>query len=300
MNTNILLESGTGELEVLEFIIGNKHYAINVIKVKEVLEVDNLTRLPQSHPFVAGLILCRDEIITLVDLKRILDGEMSKGKNFKTIVCEFNRVKVAFNVDSIVGIHRIGWDKIIKPDDISINSLVIGNILLNNKIILLLDFEKIVTDINPSTGISEERVAKVEYKDRTGIKLVLADDSALIRKLLKDTLYKAGFKDLTFFDDGKQALDYLKKLADKKGERFIEDVQVLISDIEMPQMDGHTLIRKIKEDDVLRKLPAVIFSSLITADLRHKGEAVGAEAQLSKPDIGELVSTIDGLISDLY
>ena len=183
-----------------------------------------------------------------------------------------------------------------KPDDIAVNPLVIGNILLKDKIILLLDFEKIVTDINPSTGISEDKIVNVDYKDRSHIKVFLADDSSLIRKLLKDTLTKAGFKNLTIFDDGQQALDKLLELVEKKGEDFSEDIQVLITDIEMPQMDGHTLTRKVKEHPILKKLPVIIFSSLITEDLKHKGTSVGADAQLSKPDIGELVSIIDTYI----
>ncbi|EPY2302949.1 chemotaxis protein [Clostridium sporogenes] len=296
METNILLESGTGEVEIIEFLVNNKHYAINVIKVKEVIEVDNVTKVPQSDPAIEGLILCREKIFPLIDLSYILGQKSTSKKKFKTIICEFNRVSVAFKIDEIVAVHRIGWDKILKPDDIAANPLVIGNILLKDKIILLLDFEKIVTDINPSTGISEERIVNVDYKDRSHIKVFLADDSSLIRKLLKDTLTKAGFKKLTIFDDGKQALDKLLKLVEKKGEDFTEDVQILITDIEMPQMDGHTLTRKVKEHPILKRLPVIIFSSLITNDLKHKGTSVGADAQLSKPDIGELVSIIDNYI----
>ncbi|EJP6471313.1 chemotaxis protein CheV [Clostridium sporogenes] len=296
METNILLESGTGEVEVIEFLVNNKHYAINVIKVKEVIEVDNVTKVPQSNPAIEGLILCREKIFPLIDLSYILGQKCTAKKKFKTIICEFNKISVAFKIDDIVAVHRIGWNKILKPDDIAVNPLVIGNILLKDKIILLLDFEKIVTDINPSTGISEERIVNVDYKDRSHIKVFLADDSSLIRKLLKDTLTKAGFKKLTIFDDGKQTLDKLLEIVDKKGENFFEDVQVLITDIEMPQMDGHTLTRKIKEHPILKKLPVIIFSSLITDDLKHKGTSVGANAQLSKPDIGELVSIIDTYI----
>ena len=299
MNTNILLESGTGELEILEFVVNNKNYAINVIKVKEVIEIDNVTKIPQSHPAISGLILCRDEIIPLIDLRYVIDGENEDNKKSKTIICAFNKVKVAFKIDDIIGVHRIKWNEIIKPNDISVNSLVIGNIIMSNKIILLLDFEKIVTDISPNTGISEDRIVNVAYKDRDNIKILLADDSALIRKLLKDTLTKAGFKNMKIFDDGKQVLEYIYDLLDKKKENFIEDVQVLITDIEMPQMDGHTLTRMIKEHPVLKKLPVIIFSSLITGDLMHKGNSVGADAQVSKPDIGDLVELVDKFTNNI-
>ncbi|MCY6959359.1 chemotaxis protein [Clostridium brassicae] len=298
-NHSILLESGTGELEILEFIVNNKHYAINVIKVKEVVDVDNLTKLPQTHPAIAGLILCRQEIITLVDLHYILDGKKHDFKKSKVIICEFNNLKVAFNIDNITGVRRIKWDEIMKPDDLSENSLVTGNIIFKDRIVLLLDFEKIVTDISPTTGINEDRLQEVNYKDRSNVKIILADDSALIRKLLKDTLTKAGFKDFTIFNDGKQVLDYLLDLVDKKQENFLEDVQTLITDIEMPQMDGHTLTRKIKEHPILKNLPVIIFSSLITGDLKHKGESVGADAQLSKPEVGGLVDLIDEYVADV-
>ena len=299
MSNNILLESGTGELEVIEFIVNGNHYAINVVKVKEVIQMpqSGLTKLPDPKPEIAGLILCRDEIITLIDLKYIISKQPTKNVGSKIIICEFNKIKVSFNIDDVVGVHRIKWSEIRKPDDLSENSLAVGNILLNGKVLIMLDFEKIVTDICPSSGISEERLIEVGYKDRSDVKLVLADDSALIRRLLKDTLTKSGFKNLKIFDDGEQALDFLRKLAEEKGENFNKYAQILITDIEMPQMDGLTLTRKIKEDAVLKKLPVVIFSSLITEELRHKGESVGADAQLSKPEISELVDSIDKLLN---
>ena len=298
MNNNILLESGTGELEIIEFIANGNRYAINVVKVKEVIEMprNSLTKLPDPKAEIAGLILCRNEIITLIDLKYILSKRRDQELGDKVIVCEFNKIKVAFNIDDIIGVHRIKWSEIRKPDDLSENSLAVGNIILNEKVLLLLDFEKIVTDISPRVGISEDRLVEVNYKDRSGIKIILADDSALIRKLLKDTLVKAGFKNLKIFDDGQQALEFLSGLVDQKGENFKSEAQLLITDIEMPQMDGLTLTRRIKEHEILKNLPVIIFSSLITNELRHKGDSVKADAQLSKPEVSELVDTIDKLL----
>ena len=297
-NTNILLKAGTGELEIIDFLVNGIHYAINVVKIKEIIQMpNNLTKLPDTKKEIAGLILCRDEILTLIDLKYVLTKETTKKLGSKVIVCEFNNLKVAFNIDDVVGVKRIKWSEIRKPDDLSEGSLAVGNILLDDNVVLMLDFEKIVTVISPASGISEERLANVDYKDRSDIKLILADDSVLIRGLLKDTLTKAGFKNLRFFDDGKQALDFLMDLVEKKGEYFTEEVQLLITDIEMPQMDGLTLTRKIKEQEVLKKLPVVIFSSLITEDLKHKGEEVKADAQLSKPEIENLIDTVDNLLN---
>ncbi|WP_027098295.1 chemotaxis protein [Clostridium paraputrificum] len=298
MTSDILLESGTGEVEVIEFRANDVNYAINVIKVKEIIDMpaSGVTKMPESKKEIAGLILCRDEILPVIDLKYILNREKSSELGQRLIVCEFNKVKVSFNIDDIIGVHRIKWSEIRKPNNMFDESLAVGNIVLNGKIIVMLDFEKIVTDISPKSGISEDRLVSVEYKDRSDLKLVLADDSPLIRKLLKETLTKAGFTNMKIFDDGEQALDYLEGLKKDLGKSFVKEVQLLITDIEMPQMDGLTLTRKVKEDEVLKRLPVIIFSSLITDDLRHKGESVGADAQLSKPEIEELIGVVDQLL----
>ncbi|CUO68631.1 MAG: chemotaxis protein [Clostridium sp.] len=298
MTSDILLESGTGEVEVIEFRANDVNYAINVIKVKEIIDMpaSGVTKMPESKKEIAGLILCRDEILPVIDLKYILNREKSSELGQRLIVCEFNKVKVAFNIDDIIGVHRIKWSEIRKPNNMFDESLAVGNIVLNGKIIVMLDFEKIVTDISPKSGISEDRLVSIEYKDRSDLKLVLADDSPLIRKLLKETLTKAGFTNMKIFDDGEQALDYLEGLKKDLGKSFVKEVQLLITDIEMPQMDGLTLTRNVKEDEVLKRLPVIIFSSLITDDLRHKGESVGADAQLSKPEIEELIGVVDQLL----
>ena len=293
----ILLESGTGELEILEFKVGNAYYAINVIKVREILNIEKYTKLPNSKKSVHGISEVRGEVVTLIDLKFVLDGIKEElDDSVMTLLCEFNQMKVAFTVDKVLGIHRIGWDVIQKPDDLVKNALVIGNINYDGRILMLLDFERIVMDIAPETGITENRLGKLEERDRSGVKLVLADDSPTIRQVLKGVLIKAGYKNLTFFDDGEKALNYLYELLDKKGEKINEEVNLVITDIEMPQLDGHTFTRKIKEDKILKNLPVVIFSSLITKELKHKGEDVGADAQLSKPQVGELVEAVDRLV----
>jgi len=141
-NNDILLESGTGEVEILEFIINDKFYAINIIKVKEVIHANNLTKLPDSHPAIAGLTLYRDKIITLVDLKYVLEKKHKNEIEATIILCEFNKIEVAFSIDSIVGVHRIKWEQITKPDDISINSLVIGNNCFKQKNCIIAGFRK--------------------------------------------------------------------------------------------------------------------------------------------------------------
>jgi len=292
----ILLESGTGELEILHFTVQGEHYAINVVKVKEILNIDNISKVPNAHPAVPGISLIRGDVITVIDMRMVLENiKNDQVEKSMTLVCEFNNMKVAFAIDEVLGISRITWNQILKPSDITSSTLVIGNINLNDKILMLLDFEKIVMDISPQTGITKERMAAIESKDRSGINLVLADDSPMIRQVLKDTLSSAGFHNMKFYDDGEQAYRYINGLGEAFGDNFTDEIDVLITDIEMPKLDGHTLTRRIKEDKVLKKLPIIIFSSLITGDLRHKGESVGADAQLSKPEVGQLVELIDAI-----
>ncbi|HZG72247.1 MAG TPA: response regulator, partial [Chondromyces sp.] len=191
----------------------------------------------------------------------------------------------------------ISWGDIEKPSDMyqGGNSHVIGVIKIAEEMILLLDFEKIIVDINPESGIHAGQIKQLGQRERSAKRIVAAEDSPLLRKLISDTLAEAGYENVEFFENGQLALDYLESIANDDGP--IEDkVQLVITDIEMPQMDGHHLTRRIKEHPALKKLPVVIFSSLITEDLKHKGREVGADEQVSKPEIAQLVLRIDRLI----
>lgn len=291
----ILLESGTNELEIVEFLIGENRFAINVIKVKEIIHPIAPTKVPHAHPYIEGIIELRGEVLPLIDLAKALGfGTSNNPAQDKYIVAEFNQQKVVFHVHNVTQIHRISWKQIEKPSQMyqGLESQIIGVVKLNGHMILLLDFEKIVVDINPQSGIHVERVQKLGKRERSNKKLIVAEDSPLLRKLLHDTLAEAGYVYVEFFENGEDALNYLQSIV-QKGKPVESEVQLVITDIEMPQMDGHHLTKRIREDGKLKHLPVIIFSSLITDDLRHKGERVGATAQVSKPEIAELVQMID-------
>lgn len=294
----VLLESGTNELEVVEFEVGSSNFGINVIKVKEIIQPIPITFIPHAHPHVEGIIQLRGEVLPVVDMVKVLG--LSTGKRNsreKFIVAEFNKQTVVFHVDSVSKIHRISWEQIEKPSGMyqGGNSQIIGVIKYQGQMILLIDFEKIVLDINPDTGINIDAVKKLGKRERSDKKIVIAEDSPLLRKLLADTLAEAGYVNLDFFENGKEAFAHLEGLVTKGGD-ISEHVQFVITDIEMPQMDGHHLTKKIKTHPALSKLPVAIFSSLITDDLRHKGDQVGAVEQISKPEIAELILKIDNHI----
>ncbi|MEK4384946.1 chemotaxis protein [Solibacillus sp. FSL W7-1464] len=294
----ILLESGTNELEIVEFEVANNKFGINVIKVKEIIQPIPVTFIPHVHPHVEGIIQLRGEVLPVVDMLKVL-GIPTENRNpqQKYIVAEFNKQRVVFHVDNVTQIHRISWDQIEKPSDMyqGGTSQVIGVIKARDEMILLLDFERIMVDINPESSISVDAVKKLGKRERTEKKVIIAEDSPLLRKLLFDTMNEAGYVNTEFFENGRDAYEYLEALA--KADKQIENhVQLVITDIEMPQMDGHHLTKKIKSHADLKKLPVIIFSSLITDDLRHKGEQVGAEEQISKPEIAELILRMDKLI----
>lgn len=294
----ILLESGTNELEIVEFQVGSNKFGINVIKVKEIIQPIPVTFIPHAHPHVEGIVQLRGEVLPVVSMSKVLGlPEGNRNEQEKYIVAEFNKQRVVFHVDNVSQIHRISWNQIEKPSDIYQGnaSHVIGVIKREEEMILLLDFERVIVDINPESGINVESLKRLGQRERSNKKIIIAEDSPLLRKLLHDTLAEAGYENIDFFENGRDALDYLESLI-KVTPDISEHVQIVVTDIEMPQMDGHALTRNIKENSQLSKLPVLIFSSLITDDLRHKGDQVGAEDQISKPEIAELVLKIDQFI----
>lgn len=296
MDSKILLENGTNELEILEFTIDNNVYGINVAKIKEIIPFQTVTPVPNSHPSIEGIFMPRDSMITAIDLKNCLQrGQSEPGGLF--IITNFNRLDLAFHVDTVVGIHRVSWTEIIKPNT-TISSQEEGSatgiIKINDKLVIILDFEKIVTDINPETGLKVEEVEALGVRERCDIPVLIAEDSALLNKLIVDSLNKAGYTNLRHTENGKEAWDYIQQC--QEDGTLDEHVQCLITDIEMPIMDGHRLIKLIRDDSKLNNIPIIIFSSLINDEMRRKGEALGANAQLSKPEIGNLIRVLDEVL----
>lgn len=298
MDTGILLESGTNELEILEFKVGNNYYGINVAKVKEILPYQKSTPVPNAHPYIEGIFMPRELIISVVDLAKCL--HMPESENIRldmNIVTNFNKLNVAFHVHSVVGIHRISWKDIIKPDE-TINSsgygLATGIIKLEEKLVIVLDFEKIISDISPETGLKVSDINHMSKRNRNEAPIVIAEDSQLLNNLIHDCLIKSGYTNIISTGNGQEAWD---KLLEYKNDHTIDkSVKCVITDIEMPQMDGHHLTKLIKSDPELKHLPVIIFSSIVNEDMKRKGENVGADAQLSKPEISMLVDAVDKLI----
>lgn len=300
MQTNILLESGTNELEVVMFKVGSGDFGINVLKVREIINAMEVMPIPNAHEHIEGLIRLREEVLPVVNLAKVLGiPESENPDKDKFIIAELNQLKIAFRVHHVSRIHRISWEQIEKPTELSAGqqAYAIGIIKLEDKMSILLDFEKVVVEINPQSGVNVESLEVLGPRERSEKKLVVAEDSAVLRQLLKDTLSEAGYSNLQFFENGKEAWEYLESISKDETINPSDKVDLIITDIEMPQMDGHHLTDRVKKDERLKHIPVVIFSSLITRDLFHKGEAVGANAQVTKPEIVTLVEKIDALLA---
>lgn len=296
MDTKILLENGTNELEVLEFKLDGNSYGINVAKIREIITYQDVTPVPNAHPSIEGIFMPRETMITAIDLKNCLQRGVSNDKGL-FIITNFNKLNIAFHVDNVVGIHRVSWKDIIKPDSTVNNTddgVATGIIKFDEKLIIILDFEKIVSDINPETGLKVTEIDELGERKRNDVPILIAEDSALLNKLIVESLRKAGYYNLIHTKNGQEAYDIIMDC--KKNGTLKDHVQCIITDIEMPLMDGHRLTKLVKEDDETKDIPVIIFSSLVNEEMRKKGEALGADAQLSKPEIGNLVKVVDKFV----
>ena len=294
----ILLETGTNEIEIMEFTIDGNLYGINVAKVREVMVSAPVRSMPHSHPAVEGIFKPRDTVITVVDLPRYLLGkEFENQEKDLFIVTNFNKMYIAFRVHTVVGIVRISWRDIQKPDNTisgGKEGVATGIAQYGDDLITILDFEKITADIAPQSTIQLEEVEKLKNRRECTLPIWIAEDSVLLSKIIEEALTTAGYGNIRPFPNGQELWDALGQ-AKQEGDPQ-DQVSLIITDLEMPQMDGHRLTKLIKTDSTLQKIPVVIFSSLISREMWVKGKEVGADEQLSKPEIGHLVEVIDRLL----
>ncbi|MFI3114692.1 MAG: chemotaxis protein [Clostridia bacterium] len=298
----ILLESGTNELEIMEFTIDGELYGINVSKVREIMMVGDVKPMQKSHPFIEGVFKPRDAIITVIDLASYLDLQPSiTPERDIFIITHFNSSTFAFHVHSIVGIDRISWEQMKKPDRLIYGGnegSATGIADYNGKLITILDFEKIVGEISPESTIQTSDIDTLGERSASDKTIVISEDSMLLSKLIVESLHRSGYTNTVKTDNGREAWEFLeecKREAEVEGDDIKNHVACIVSDIEMPEMDGHRLTKLVKEDNILKEIPLILFSSLISEEMRIKGRQLGANAQITKPEIVNLVNLIDTL-----
>ncbi|SKA78257.1 chemotaxis protein [Desulfobaculum bizertense] len=309
--TDILLESGTNELEILELFITGRSasggdpeqsfFGVNVAKVMQVIESPQLTP-PESasNECYMGTISLRKHIVPVLDLAVWLGIEREPHPFEVVMVTEFSKAVTGFLVSGVTEIHRVGWGDVAPPHEYVSrmgSTSIIGMVNRNKHFIQLLDLEQIITSLEMDStrfDIAPETVASRKYR------ALVVDDSPTIRMMLSRNLQAANFE-LQVTGNGQEAFEYAQHIAEKaenEGRPVQDYLDIVIADIEMPLMDGFTLTRRIKEDDRLTEIPVILYSSLITKELRHKGESVGAVDQISKPDMDQMaeraISILEG------
>ncbi|MGE4292239.1 MAG: chemotaxis protein CheV [Desulfovibrio sp.] len=304
----ILLESGTNEVEILEFYLGGQSYGVNVSKVLQIIsyEPEKFTRTPDADPAMPGVLLWRGTPIPFVDLYAAMNVTTRvEVERPIALVTEFNNLVCSFLTDGVNRIHRIGWDRIDQLDAYmtQFSAHFTGSVHVDDKDILLVDFEYLLASFFPETKLDSEKQLllpeDVTPENRQTKRILLAEDSAFIRQTILTILERSGYAQVMPFENGLLAFEHLvglKKQAQAQEKPIADFVQLVISDIEMPQLDGLTLCRRLKEDQLYGSTPVIIFSSLINEQMAVKCREVGADAFITKPQMAQLVGTLDKLL----
>ena len=305
---DILLESGTNEVEIAEFFLGNQSYGVNVAKVKEFVPYNtvSITRDINAPPAMAGVFMLRGELIPLINLNIFLNiAPMESTSDRKVIlVTEFNNMITGFSVDGISQIHRLTWKdlKIINPVMKQHTNRLTGSVHNKQSDILILDLEHIISEIFPvKTALKHDKAEQEINQDidiqkrRKTQKIIAADDSSVARSFIQHGLHTAGYLNITILDNGKSTFEKIQSLflqSQEESQPLNHYVNIIVTDIEMPEMDGLTLCNEIRKQ-ISSEIPIIVFSSLITEQMSIKCRSVGATDFATKPNIGELVSRMD-------
>ncbi len=293
LQKDILLESGTNEVEVLVFQVGVYRVGINVAKVREILVAPPITALPKAHPSVLGCFRLRDVVIPCVSLHRHLKQEPRQGECPTAILTEFNHSQTAFLVDQVERIHKISWQQVMPLPSLVTrqNSPVTAVTELDGQLVIMLDFETITAQVSKK-DLGSEVVPNPHNVPRHNVKVLVADDSATVRAAVEGVLRQSGYRQITSFSNGGEAWDWIERRLEG-GQDFRDFADLMISDVEMPVMDGFHLTKRIKSHPQLQGLPVVLYSSILTPDNEKKGAFVKADAQITKPELGRVVELAD-------
>ena len=293
----------TSALQLMEFTMAGDSFGINVAKVTEIMRYTPITPMTLSHPCIDGVFKPRDKLITVINLPRYMNLPESEDPHQDMfMVTNFDNISAAFLVHTVESMHQIDWSKVERPSSIvygSDDGVVTGTTKIGDKIITIIDFEKVLYDINPETGLQISELQRMGERQHVKKPIMVVEDSVFLKKMLIESLEIAGYSNIISFDNGQDAWEYLLSVKTVCLEDIVpieKKMSIIITDIEMPRMDGHHLTKLIKNDDMLAKIPVIVFSSLIDEAQKQLGEKLGVNAHLSKPQIGKLVSTLDELI----
>lgn len=306
----LLIKAGTNRVDFVEFYIGNASYGINILKVKQILvyNPEALTRLDNAPSEVMGSIYFRGKPILLIDLAKALDLESDPSANKCVLASEFNSYSTAFLIDGVNRIHRGSWEQFQPMRSIvGTDSSVTGTITVNDVVIQILDLEDLMAKICPNISIQASEpdlipaedensdLPKPDLERRKEIKIIFMEDSSMIRRVTCQKLKEAGFPNIKTFENGLEGMNYFQNLRSSVNtlEDMKQHVNVVITDIEMPQMDGLTFCKELKKDSLFRSLPVIVFSSLPPQQVGDCCKEVGADLHMSKPRVHEIAAAIE-------
>jgi two-component system chemotaxis response regulator CheV len=304
LDNDVFVQEESDDINIIEFCVGEQYYGVSIMQVCEIIRIaKGIVPVSDAHPSVAGVVNLRGKIVPVINLAKHFCAEINDAdKACRIIVSEKNHTRVGYLVNHVTRIHRILLSDVEPPSDLiqSRGAYIFGMTRLNDKVIFLLDLEKVTYDINlghqdekPGGGLSE--VSRVDF-DRTKKKILIAEDSPFMCNLIVQYLKRAGYNVVTV-NNGFEAWQILEGTTRLPGFTNIgQYYHLLITDIEMPQMDGLHLIKSIRGHKHLKNFPCVVFSSLITDAMAEKCVEVGANNQVGKPQINQLIQIIDDLV----
>lgn len=310
-----VLKVGTNEMELVVFrMFGSLpdgspeilDYGVNVAKVREIIPMPTLTKVPDMPVYAEALTEVRGEVIPIVDLGKWMKVVPPENMEIrlKVIVLEMLGTTVGMIVHEVERIRRIKWDQI-KPPPALMQAKHSGRVTGVTKIddegeslLLILDLESVISEMGGLVHKQEIALEEIENVGKKKLKgtVLIADDSSVARRILKDTLENAGLHVIEAID-GKQALEILNDFLDRIGNQPITDfVQLIISDVEMPEMDGLTFTKNVKGNPKLQIIPVMINTSLSGEENKEKAKGVGAEGYMVKFDVAKLLAEVSKLL----
>jgi two-component system chemotaxis response regulator CheV len=298
--SSILLDTGTNEVEFLEIEVSDERFGINVAKVSQLLVWDRtkLTRMPSSDEAFLGAYPFRGSNCSVFDLRILLGMAPAHSDEGRLLlVMEFNERTNGFLVDKVFNIERISWDEFAPLSDSQLDDstiTVIGTIIVDKRVIMILDMEAIMSSVDPSQHVAtyanliSAHPTDAHYH-RSDVKVLYAEDSGVIRKTTVQTLNRGGFTDVEQFSTGAALLRHVQN-------HTYGPSTIILSDIEMPELDGLALCKNVKSDPKLQSIPFIFFSSLVNEQMKAKCRSLRADAAFSKPEIHLIVDEIDRLL----
>ncbi len=286
---------GQNRLELLLFkLVGRQRFGINVFKVREVLQCPKLTTLPKQDSYIKGVAHIRGQTISVIDLSKATGGpEIVQTDDSFIIIAEYNRSVQGFLVGGVERIINMRWKDILPPPEgAGKTSYLTAVTEIDGEMVSILDVEKILNEINPiSTDLSDD-VIDTDIGVNLGERIVMiADDSTVARNQVKRALEPLGIKTV-LAKNGQDALDQLKEIDEQCENSVYEKVALLISDIEMPEMDGYTLTAEVKANERMRQMPVILHTSLSGVFNNAMVEKVGAEDFIPKFHPDELATAV--------